>query len=429
MDFRTKLPLGACSCQPHMAAADGQMGSIMRLYRDWQLCGDDDWLRRLWPNAKKALEFAWIEGGWDADRDGVMEGIQHNTYDVEYHGPTPQTGFWYLGALRAAEEMARAVGDPVTADGYRALWEQGSQWWDAHLFNGEYYYQEVRSQVGKPVAEGVSLSMGSNIVDDPLYQLGPGCLSDQLLGQYMASVTGLGYLADPAHIHQALTSVYRYNFKPDLRAHVNAMRAYAVNEEGGLLICSWPHGGRPAIPTPYADEAWTGIEYIAATSLIYEGLIEEGLQIIAAARARHDGERRNPWDEPECGHHYARAMSAWAPLLALSGYHYSAVAQSLAFAPLVNAADFRCFWSAPGAWGSLGQRRGEAGGEAWVAVEQGELTLRSLTLAVAAAGPARLFSGAEEVAGQTARGQGTVTVTLAAAVTLREGESLRVVFG
>jgi hypothetical protein len=325
--------------------------------------------------------------------------------------------------------MARAVGDSAAADAYHALWEKGSRWWDAHLFNGEYYYQEVRSQVGKPVAEGVKLNMGAAILAEPLYQLGPGCLSDQLLGQYMASIAGLGYLADPAHIHQALASVYRYNFKPDLRAHVNAMRAYAVNEEGGLLICSWPHGGRPEIPTPYADEAWTGIEYIAATSLIYEGLIEEGLQIVQAARARHDGERRNPWDEPECGHHYARAMSAWAPLLALSGYHYSAVERSLAFAPVVNAEDFRCFWSAPGAWGSLGQRIGRGEGEAfeaWVTVEHGELTVKNVTLALQARG-IDAWLGASVLTREVEVWEGTTTVRLAEPVRVRQGETLRII--
>ncbi len=425
MSFRTKLPLGTGAWGK--AAADGQMGAIMRLYRDWKLCGDDAWLRGLWPAAKRALEFAWIEGGWDADRDGVMEGVQHNTFDVEYHGPTPQTGFFYLGALRAGEEMARAVGDSASADAYHALWERGSRWWDEHLFNGEYYYQQVQSQVGKPVAEGLSIGMGAEILAEPLYQLGPGCLSDQLLGQYMASVAGLGYLSDPDHIRQALASVYRYNFKPDLRAHVNAMRGYAANEEGGLLICSWPHGGRPPIPTPYADEAWTGIEYIAATSLIYEGMVEEGLQVIATARARHDGERRNPWDEPECGHHYARAMSAWGPLLALSGFQYSAPDAALSFAPRVSADDFRCFWSGPGAWGSFGQRVSGGGIEAWLAVEYGELALRSLTLSVPAPAQAQVFTGGEELGCALEPGEETVTLRLNETVKLREGETLRVV--
>ena len=77
------------------------------------------------------MAFAWIPGGWDANRDGVMEGVQHNTYDVEFYGPNPLCGIYYLGALRAAEEMARAVGDNGAAAEYRGLFERGSKWIDA----------------------------------------------------------------------------------------------------------------------------------------------------------------------------------------------------------------------------------------------------------------------------------------------------------
>ncbi|HEY3397186.1 MAG TPA: GH116 family glycosyl-hydrolase [Armatimonadota bacterium] len=421
MSFRTELPLG--SPRNGRAAADGQMGSVMRLYRDWQLNGDDDWLRQLWPHVKAAVEFAWVEGGWDADRDGVMEGIQHNTYDVEYHGPTPQTGFWYLGALRAAAEMAHALGDETTATTYQELFERGSRWWDEHLFNGEFYIQEVRSQAGKPVAEGLTIGMGAAVGADPLYQLGPGCLSDQLLAQYMASVSDLGYLLDPAHVQEAMRAIYRYNYKHDLRAHVSAMRTYALNDEGGLLICSWPRGGRPAIPTPYADEVWTGIEYIAATSLIYEGLVEEGLRIVETARARHDGARRNPWDEPECGHHYARAMAAWGPILALSGFHWSAPSGAMSFAPRVNAEDFRCFWSTPTAWGSFQLRAGAGGLQATLSVEWGEQTLQSLALP-GAAGTLQALVGAAPVACSVQAEAGRLVCSFAPGVTLKEGQSL-----
>jgi non-lysosomal glucosylceramidase len=126
------------------AAADGQMGQIMHAYLDWRLSGDTAWLREMWPRIKKAIEFAWIPGGWDANKDGVLEGVQHNTYDVEFYGPNPQCGIFYLGALRAGEEMARAVGDTASAAEYRALFERGSQWIDANLFNGEFYIQKIR---------------------------------------------------------------------------------------------------------------------------------------------------------------------------------------------------------------------------------------------------------------------------------------------
>ncbi|MHC4886431.1 MAG: GH116 family glycosyl-hydrolase, partial [Planctomycetota bacterium] len=138
MSFRVKLPLTREKGEGP-AAADGQMGCIMKMYREWQLSGDRSFLQELWPRVRKSLEFCWIPGGWDADRDGVMEGCQHNTMDVEYYGPNPQMGTWYLGALRAAEEMARAVGEDDFAVECRRLVESGSAYMDEHLFNGEYY--------------------------------------------------------------------------------------------------------------------------------------------------------------------------------------------------------------------------------------------------------------------------------------------------
>ncbi|MBA3944780.1 MAG: hypothetical protein H0X37_09495 [Herpetosiphonaceae bacterium] len=212
MSFRVHLPLELAT-EWGLAAADGQMGCIMKLYRDWQLSGDDGFLRELWPHARRALEFCWVPGGWDADRDGVMEGCQHNTMDVEYYGPNPQMGFWYLGALRAAEEMARYLGETNFAATCRDLFEGGSAWMDRHLFNGEYYEQVIRPpQHSEAIAPGLRhQDMGARDLENPELQLGAGCLVDQLVGQYMAHICGLGYLADPAKIRKTLQSIMRYN--------------------------------------------------------------------------------------------------------------------------------------------------------------------------------------------------------------------------
>src|SRR5438105_5101627 len=150
--------------------------------------------------SKKAIEFAWVPGGWDADRDGVMEGAQHNTYDVELYGPNPLCGVWYLGALRAGEEMARAADDSASADEYQRLFENGKKWIDANLFNGEYYIQKIVGRKPDEVATGLLVGMGSATPQKPDYQMGEACLIDQLLGQYMAHVTNLGYLLDEEHV-------------------------------------------------------------------------------------------------------------------------------------------------------------------------------------------------------------------------------------
>jgi non-lysosomal glucosylceramidase len=260
--------------------------------------------------AKKALVFAWIKGGWDENRDGVAEGVQHNTYDVEFYGPNPLCGIWYLGALRAGEEMARAVGDSASAQEYRRLFENGKNWIDANLFNGEYYVQKVVGRRLEDIAKGLTGGSGAADPMAPDYQMGEACLVDQLLGQYMAHVCGLGYLLDPAHVRETLKSIFKYNYRADLSEHEAVQRVYALNDDAGVLVASYPSGKRPQIPFPYFAEVWSGLEYQLAAHLLFEDMPAGALTVVEAVRQRHYCERRNPWDEPECGHHYARAISS-----------------------------------------------------------------------------------------------------------------------
>jgi uncharacterized protein (DUF608 family) len=207
MSFRVNLPLTRAQAFGK-GAADGQIGCIVKVYREWQLCGDDEWLRRLWPAVRRSLEFCWIPGGWDADQDGVMEGCQHNTMDVEYYGPNPQMGAWYLAALRAAEEMSRTLGDGDFAVRCRQLFDSGRTWMDTHLFNGEYYEHEVRPPRREAdVAPELSLGAGAADATNPDYQLASGCLVDQLIGQLLAHVCDLGYLLKPQHVRRTLRSI------------------------------------------------------------------------------------------------------------------------------------------------------------------------------------------------------------------------------
>ena len=164
--------------------------------------------------------------------------------------------------------------------------------------------------------------MGSEDTEKPQYQVGAGCLLDQLVGQYMAEVAGLGPLVSPVNIRKTLESIYRYNYKRTLTDHNTVQRTYALNDEAALVICDYGKAERPRIPFPYYAEAWTGLEYLAAAHMIYAGMTAQGVECVRNTRARYDGEKRNPWNEPECGHHYARAMSAWSTLLAISGFHY-----------------------------------------------------------------------------------------------------------
>ena len=342
------------------AAVDGQMGSILRAYREWQLSGDDDFLAEIWDGIKRAIGFA--SGYWDKDQDHVLDGVQHNTYDIEFHGPNPLCGIYYLAALRATEEMARVLGESELSVRCRSAFEAGRANLDSMLWNGGYYIQKLDDD------------------DAVKYQHGAGCLSDQLLGQLHASLLGLGDLLPTAHVKTALKSIYDYNFKRDFSDHSNCQRVYALNDEAGLLLCSWPHGGRPRLPFPYADEVWTGIEYQVAAHLILEGWVDEGMDIVEAVRARHDGIRRNPWNEVECGNHYARSMSSWALLLALSGMQIDVTSGEAAFSPcshlLSKTGTFRVLSCDGRSWGIYSQTW-DADTSSWISSYE---TLGSVTL-------------------------------------------------
>src|SRR4029077_11821957 len=260
------------------------------------------------------------------------------------------------------------------------------------------------------------------------YQVGQGCLSDQMLGQWFADVVGLDIGLAPERVQKALQSVYRHNFRHDFWDLPNTQRIYAVNDEQGLLVCSWPHGGRPALPLVYGDEVWTGIEYQVAAHLIYRGMIEEGLSIVRAISNRYNGVRRNPWNQIEWGNHYSRAMASFSVLLALSGFRYSAVERRVSFQPRIHLEDFRCFFAAGSAWGLYRQNAKAGVLTANLECRHGELMLRRLVLGGATkttfakstlTGPdgKQICCSAKSLAG-------VHEIELAEELTVREGESV-----
>ncbi len=375
MHFRQLLPDG--KERSGFAAADGQMGQIVHAYLDWVLSGNREWLQGIWPRVKKAIEFAWIPGGWDANQDGVMEGVQHNTYDVEFFGPNPQCGVYYLAALRAGEEMARAADEPQFADRCRELFERGKQWFDTNSFNGEYYVQQIRPYKKEQIAASLRSDMGAEDTEHPEYQIGKGCLVDQLIGQYLAEVCGLGPLLNESNVRKTLESIYKYNHKRTLYAHDSVQRTFALNNESALVICDYAKAPRPTIPFPYFAEVMTGFEYSVATHMMYAGMVDKGVECVTNIRSRYDGRRRNPWDEAECGHHYARAMAAWSGILALSGFRCHAERGELSILPAVKKPRFTCFWSTAMAWGVFTQSVGPTLLSTEVTVHSGRLDVKS----------------------------------------------------
>jgi hypothetical protein len=262
--------------------------------------------------------------------------------------------------------MGKALGDDVSA--YAAILEKGLRNMETDLFDGEYFIQRIQWKNLKasdptktPGIVGAYLPEVRAILEaeGPKYQYGTGCLSDGVLGSWMASVCGVGQVIDSTKIAGHLKSVYRYNLKHDLSAHANPQRpAYACGNEGGLLLCTWPKGGKPSLPFVYSDEVWTGIEYQVASHLVMTGMVTEGLDIVRTCRGRYDGRVRNPFNEYECGNWYARAMSSYALLQAFSGARYDAVEEVLYLKPPI-AGDFRCFLSTATGYGTVGVKNNE----------------------------------------------------------------------
>jgi len=326
--IRIKLPIRTAK-QFKKTAGDGQLGIIMKMYREWQLSGDHKKLEELYPNIKLAMEFAWKSSGWDKDADGVIEGLHNNTMDVAYLGPNPQIASWYLGALRASEEMALHMKDIAFAQKCRSMFEYGSQWVDDNLFNGEYYIQKL--------------------AEPKNFQVGEGILVDQLVGQYMAHICGLGYLLDKENIKTTLKTIKKYNWKNNFNNHLSTFRSYAVGHEQGMIMGYYPKDKREARPFPYYSEVMTGFEYSTGAHMLYEGLEEEGLSVFDAVRDRYDGKKRNPFNEGEFGHRYARAMASYSGLLAYTGFEYSGVTGIMKFNPIEG----QYYWSNGYAYGTI----------------------------------------------------------------------------
>ena len=386
--FRAPLPVGTAGHGFH-AAADGQLGHVMRVYREWRISGDTEWMVRLWPRVKQSLDYC-IEA-WDPKHQGVLREPHHNTYDIEFWGPDGMCTSMYLGALEAAIRMGTEAGGDVAQ--YKQLAASGKKALEQDLFDGEYFIQKIQLEglrATDPTSmKGINMNYSPEAVEllrkeGPKYQYGTGCLSDGVLGAWIAEMCGLGQVMDGEKIRSHLLAVYRHNFRRSLSDHANPQRpTYALNGEGGLLLCSWPKGGELSLPFVYSNEVWTGIEYQVASHLMLMGRIDEGLDIVRACRDRYDGRVRNPFSEIECGHFYARAMASYGLLQGLTGARYDAVEKVLYLAPAVEG-DFRAFLSTATGCGTVGVRDGKP----FIDVRSGSINVRRIAYSRYQPGPA-----------------------------------------
>lgn len=409
-----------------MWAGDSQPGTVLKAYREHLMSADDRFLKRNWPRIRKAMEFMIRQ---DADNDGLVEGEQHNTYDINFYGPNTMVGSLYLGALRAAGEMAREAGDPQFAEICAAIFDKGRKLSVEKLFNGEYFVQQV------------------DLKKHPKHQYADGCLADQLFGQGWAHQVGLGYVYPEDKVRSALQAIWKYCWAPDVGPQNKVhppQRWFARPGEAGLFTCTWPkskHLGPESVL--YRDEIWTGIEYQVAGNMVWDGMLTEALAICRGVHERYHPARHNPWNEIECGDHYSRAMASHGVFLALCGFEYHGPRGHLGFNPRLAPEAFQAAFTAAEGWGTISQERSGDGGKKSedagkggkglqtnrVEVRWGRLRLASLALATPAGTIARaatVTGPAGPVDAKLESSVGKVSLTVDPPLVLGEGQRLEV---
>jgi uncharacterized protein (DUF608 family) len=377
MEFRTTLPLGR-EMFDFRACVDGQMGAVIKSYREWKISGDGDWLKKHWESIKTALEYAWSEKNedcWDRDKDGILEGRQHHTLDMELFGASSWLEGMYLAALKAASEMAEFLGDTQKVAEYTALFKNGYKWTRENLFNGKYFIQKI--DIGnKEITDkfGASDSYWNDEVNQIKYQIADGSALDQMLAQWHADIIGLGDIFDCEQIDCALNEMMKNNFKESMRYFTNPWRVFSLNDDAGAVICDYPEGAeKPKIPLPYSEETMTGFEYSFAGLLCSRGRLDDGLKVVRSVRNRFDGEKRNPWNEFECGSNYARSMASYALIPIMSGFEFDMPQKYIGFNPYTKE-NFKCIWSLADGWGIFEIDKNTAK----ITVCEGKLTLKTV---------------------------------------------------
>jgi len=361
-NFRATLPIEPATHNFH-SAADGQLGGIMKIYREWRISGNSEWLRKIFPMVKTSMDYCIRT--WDPREKGIIEEPHHNTYDIEFWGPDGMHTSFYIGALNAFTAMGEFLGKDIAK--YKTLAALGEKFIETELYDGEYFIQKIQFKglnAKDPTSEksfgGEYSAEAKELLEKegPKYQYGKGCLSDGVLGAWIARMCGLNDPMNAEKIKSHLLAVHQYNLKENLSEHANPQRpSFALGNEGGLLLCSWPKGGKLSLPFVYSDEVWTGIEHQVASHLMIMGHVKEGLDIVRASRNRYDGRIRNPFNEYECGHWYARALSSYGYLQALTGVRYDAVEMKLYIDSKVG--DFTSFLSTEYGFGTISQKAGK----------------------------------------------------------------------
>jgi non-lysosomal glucosylceramidase len=349
-------------------ATDGQAGTILRTLREHQMCADNRFLETVWPRTRQAIEFLIRK---DSGQNGLIHGAQHNTMDADWYGEISWISSLYVAALLAGEQMAMEMNDTEFAVRCRGLAERGNQSISERLFNGEYFVQRP-----DPLRPGVVGYYGS-------------CDVDQALGQSWACQVGLDRVLDRKKTLSALTSLWKYNFAPDVgpfRKEFPLGRWYALPGEAGMIMATNPYG----IPDPFHaawqdtvphfNECMSGFEHQVASHMIAEGMVEQGLAVTRAVHDRYDASRRNPWNEIECGDHYSRAMASYGSFVSMCGFECHGPKQHVGFAPRIGETHFSAAFVTAEGWGTFTQQIADSTLHASLEVKWGSVPLRTIAL-------------------------------------------------
>jgi uncharacterized protein (DUF608 family) len=402
-------------------AIDGQAGSVLRCYREHQMSADDAFLRRNWEKIKKAVQFIINQ---DKNGDGMEDTPLENTLDAVWDGEIAWIVGLCIAAVKAGQRMAEETGDTDFARKCADYVSKGSANMDKYLFNGEYYIHRPDKEKGRK-------KLGS-------YNT---CHIDQVMGQSWAYQVGLGQILDNKKVRSALTSLWKYNYTPDvgpyIEKHVGG-RPYALPGEGGLIINtnpkneSHPYGDDDVSwQAGYFHECMTGFEYEVASHMIAEGMTDEGLAIVRSIHDRYHAAKRNPYNEIECSDHYARAMASYGSFITACGFEYHGPKGYIRFAPKWNAADFKAPFTAAEGWGTYSQIQSNGVIECVLEAKYGQVQLSSFSIDAPKGKKAKKVNvtlGGQTIPATLVQKGANVLVSLQNRTTIKAGEQFAVKF-
>jgi len=272
---------------------------------------------------------------FDTNNDGVFRCPQQNTYDTAMNGPNTFIGSYYVAALKATAAMATLMGDPdfaITCGDRATL---SSKNYEKICWNEKfgYYIADVT-------------------INNCSHSYGPGCFIDQLCAIGLSTACGLGCNFDPAHEAQARKCILEYN--KVIAPPFKDMQGHFYPGDQGIRACTYPNG-KLGKGMQYDSIVSIGFTYPVVAGMLFDRNVDDATTIAGYIRARHDGRNRSPWDEPECGLLYSRAMAGWNLFDQCAGFAYDSTTGHLGYDPRTNATDFKCLCIVQDGWGTFSQ--------------------------------------------------------------------------